>query len=431
MDSSILEFTQKYEEDTRIKSIEAFPYLPITGTQYNTPSVIRIDIESQDEFFWPHLSWLQIEGRILREDDHAYADEAVSITNNGLMYLFSNIKYLLSGNDVENMNHCGQGSTMFGHARYSKNYASGPGLAQAWFPDTNTHAADTNLGWLKRKQYFIRSTDTGHDDSGYFNVPLYLDGLFGIAEDYDKVMYGMRQSLYLTRKATDHDAIFRDNNAPAGKIVLSKITWWMPRVIPSEAESYKLYKQINDKITISCAYRMRQCASINISNVQNYTWNLGVRMASEKPRYVIVGFQSGKSGSQVANASLFDHCRVVNMKVRLNSTEYPSTDFNTDFTRNNYACFYQAMLNFVRQYNGVERLVSSTGIDAQDYKNLFPLYFFDVTRQSERLNQGVVDISVIINFAVNTPQNTYAYALVISDRVIKFQSDGRKMSIIS
>ena len=83
MDSSILEFTQKYEEDTRIKSIEPFPYLPITGTQYNTPSVIRIDIESQDEFFWPHLSWLQIEGRILQENDHAYADEAVSITNNG------------------------------------------------------------------------------------------------------------------------------------------------------------------------------------------------------------------------------------------------------------------------------------------------------------------------------------------------------------
>ena len=45
MDSSILEFTQKYEEDTRIKSIEPFPYLPITGTQYNTPSIIRIDID--------------------------------------------------------------------------------------------------------------------------------------------------------------------------------------------------------------------------------------------------------------------------------------------------------------------------------------------------------------------------------------------------
>ena len=87
--------------------------------------------------------------------------------------------------------------------------------------------------------------------------------------------------------------------------------------------------------------------------------------------------------------------------------------------------------NFMRNYNGVDRLVSSTGIDAQEYKSLFPLFFFDVSRQSERLNQGVVDISVNMNFAANTGLNTYAYALVISDRVIKFQSDGRKMSIIS
>ena len=71
MDSSILEFAQKYEEDTRIKSIEPFPYLPITGTQYNTPSIIRIDIESQDEYFLPHLSWLQVEGRILQANDAA------------------------------------------------------------------------------------------------------------------------------------------------------------------------------------------------------------------------------------------------------------------------------------------------------------------------------------------------------------------------
>ena len=427
MDSSILEFAQKYEEDTRIKSIEPFPYLPITGTQYNTPSIIRIDIESQDEYFLPHLSWLQVEGRILQANDAAYVNEAVSITNNGLMYLFSNIKYLLNGNEIENMNHPGPGSTMFGHARYSKDYALGPGLAHGWYPDTSTEAANTNLGWLKRKQHFI----LGPHETGYFSVPIYLDHFNGMAEDYDKVIYGMRHSMYFTRKATDDDAIFRAAGAPAGKIVLSKITWWMPRVIPSEAESYKLYKQISDKITVTCAYRMRQCASINISGVQNYTWNLGVRMATEKPRYVIIGFQTGKSGSQTQNAALFDHCQVVNMKVRLNSTEYPSTDFNTDFARNNYAGFYQNMLNFMRNYNGVDRLVSSTGIDAQEYKSLFPLFFFDVSRQSERLNQGVVDISVNMNFAANTGLNTYAYALVISDRVIKFQSDGRKMSIIS
>ena len=175
---------------------------------------------------------------------------------------------------------------------------------------------------------------------------------------------------------------------------------------------------------------MRQCASINISNISNYTWNLGVRTSPEKPRYIIVGLQSGKENVQTENAALFNHCQVENMKVRLNSTEYPSTDINANFERNNYAGFYVNMLNFIKRYNGVEQIVSSTSVDAKEFKDLFPLFFFDVSKQSERLNQGVVDVSVLMNFAANTPQNTYAYALVISDRYIKFQSDGRKMKVI-
>jgi hypothetical protein len=429
MDSSILDLTQKVEEDTKIKSLEPFPFLPITGTQYNTPSIIRIDIENQDEFFYPHDSWLQIEGQILQNNDAPYADQDVAITNNGLMYLFSNIKYLLTGNDIESLNHCGQATTMLGMGKYSRNFSQGPGLAQGWLPDTTILANADNHGFTKRKEYVLSSNPRGH-----FSIPIYLAHFSGFAEDFDKIVYGMRHSLQLTRKATDADAIFRANAgahaAAAGKIVLSKIVWWMPRVLPSDVETYRLYKQIENKIEVSCAFRMRQCASINISNISNYTWNLGVRTSPEKPRYIIVGLQSGKANDQTQNAALFDHCQVENMKVRLNSTEYPSTDINANFGLNNYAGFYVNMLNFIRQYNGVEQIVSSTSVDAKEFKDLFPLFFFDVSKQSERLNQGVVDVSVLINFAANTPQNTYAYALVISDRYIKFQSDGRKMKVI-
>ena len=428
MDSSILDLTEQHEEDTKIKSMEAFPFLPITGTQYNTPAIIRIDIENQDEFFYPHDSWLEIEGRLLKNNNNPYGDDdQITITNNGIMYLFSNIKYILGGNEIESLGHCGHATTMLGMARYSNSFNNGPGLSQGWCPDTSTGADANNTGFTKRRRYFV----TSPDQNGYFSIPIHLDHILGFTEDYNRVIYGMRHTFQMTRRANDADAIFRGRGVDAGKIVLSKITWWMPRVAPSEPEVYKLYKQIGDnKLLIDCAFRMRQCASIDIPAVMSYTWNLGVRTAPEKPRYIIIGFQSGKADNQEANAALFDHCNVTNMKVRLNSTEYPSSDFNANFARNNYAGFYMNMVNFVRQYYGVDRMVSSTSVDALDYKNLFPLYFFDVTKQSERLNQGVVDISVQMNFSANAAANTKAYALLISDRYIKFQSDGRKMSVV-
>ena len=42
----------------------------------------------------------------------------------------------------------------------------------------------------------------------------------------------------------------------------------------------------------------------------------------------------------------------------------------------------------------------------------------------------MVDIQIKANFTENVPANTGAFALVISDKMLSFQSDGNKMSVI-
>ena len=62
------------------------------------------------------------------------------------------------------------------------------------------------------------------------------------------------------------------------------------------------------------------------------------------------------------------------------------------------------------------------------YKEGFPVFYFDVSKQSEC--QSVVDIKIRMRFTEKVGANAVAYALVISDRKLKFQSDGRKMNVI-
>ena len=50
--------------------------------------------------------------------------------------------------------------------------------------------------------------------------------------------------------------------------------------------------------------------------------------------------------------------------------------------------------------------------------------------KSERLTEGVIDLTVRMEFSANAPANTRAYALVISDRMLKFKSGGTKMSVL-
>ena len=65
--------------------------------------------------------------------------------------------------------------------------------------------------------------------------------IFGFWEDYDKIVYGLKHNLTLVRK-TDDDAIFRGAAAGAGQVSLDQISWFMPHVIPVDAEKISNYK---------------------------------------------------------------------------------------------------------------------------------------------------------------------------------------------
>ena len=93
-------------------------------------------------------------------------------------------------------------------------------------------------------------------------------------------------------------------------------------------------------------------------------------------------------------------------------------------------------LHLEKKFFNMDELISNSGIDPISYKNLFPLYVFDVTKQSEKLKTSVSDIHIKAFFdnppggGNNPPDNTLAYAVIISDRLFHFVSDGSKITNI-
>ena len=81
---------------------------------------------------------------------------------------------------------------------------------------------------------------------------------------------------------------------------------------------------------------------------------MGVSSAPEKPRCVLVGLQTGKSGNQEKNAAIFDNCILRNMQVCLNHSIYPSADAATDFVKEQYADVYKSFYDFASRYYGID-----------------------------------------------------------------------------
>ena len=251
-------------------------------------------------------------------------------------------------------------------------------------------------------------------------------------EDYDKVIYGMRQKLTLVRKG-DNDAILRTAGAGAGKVNLTRVSWMMPRVLPSDKAKTKLYGIIEKQGEMNIGFRMRQCYVAGIpENVTSFDWRLGVRTAPEKPRHILVALQEDKTDNQEKNASVFDNLKVIQMSVVLNDTKYPGRDVMADFEKNQFIEYYKMFSSFAQDYYGLDPLTSTNFMDPLTYKTLFSIFYFDVSKQSERFNHSVVDATIRMRFGgTGVPKKCIAHALIISDRRMIFKSDGKKMNISS
>ena len=435
--ADILQITEDIPVDDSIYDYEYKEYNPITGTDFNRGSIV-ITIESQDIYTHPAESFLNIEGQLLLDNNNHYVNgDKVALINNGIMYLFSDVRYHLASHEIEVLQNPGHATTMLGLLKYPDDFTKSQGLNQVWAPDTENGTPETgNQGFKLRRDYLI-NLPVGVDNKGKFNFKIPLKHFLGFCEDYKKILYGMQQRLTLTRTG-DNNAILKGQNAANnaavgnGKVKIDKISWFMPHVIPSDAYRLQLDKIIEKKEKIPVGYRMLQCDNLPVpAGIGTFTWRLGVKSSPDIPRFIIVGFQTGKSNDQTTNPAIFDNCEVRNIYVTLNAKRYPDTDYENDFTVNKFSRIYGDAALIRKKFYNMDELISNSGINPVNYKKLYPLFVFDVTKQSEKLKTSVSDIHIKASFnGANPPANTIAYAVIISDRLFHFVSDGSKITNI-
>ena len=437
--ADILQITEDIPVDDSIYEYEYKEYNPIVGTNLNRGSIV-LTIEAQDIYTHTAESFLVIEGQLLNINDNPYGNnDTATLINNGIMYLFSDVRYHLASHEIEVLQNPGHATTMLGLLKYPDDFSKSQGLNQLWVKDGNTGdaqfdeaQANYNDGYYIRHQYIIGAPIP----NGTFSIKIPLKHFLGFCEDYKKILYGMQQRLTLTRTG-NNDSIFRANAIAVGKINIQRIRWFMPHVIPSDAYRLQLDKIIEKKEKIPVGYRMLQCDSTQVpENQKTFTWRLGVKSSPDIPRFIIIGFQSGKNNNQEQNPAIFDHLFVRNIYVTLNAKRYPDTDYDNDFTKNQFSRIYGDAALFRKKFFNMDELVSNCGINPIEFRNLYPLYVFDVTKQSEKLKTSVSDIHIKAFFdndpagANNPPANTMAYAVIISDRLFHFVSDGSKITNI-
>ena len=163
--ADILQITEDIPVDDSIYEYEYKEYNAIAGTDFNRGSIV-ITIESQDIYTHPAESFLIIDGHLRkRARDNAgnvqnYGNaDTITLINNGMMYLFSDVRYHLASHEIEVLQNPGYASTMLGMLKYPDDFNKSQGLNQLWAPDTpiddnNVANKATNEGFKKKIQIY-------------------------------------------------------------------------------------------------------------------------------------------------------------------------------------------------------------------------------------------------------------------------------------
>ena len=429
--------------DETTEEYEYFEYSPDSETEQSLNGIreIRFNIDALSTFVHPHKSFLYFEGQILRAEDNTHFVNAnnVTLANDGILHLFSQMKYSINGQPIEDILNPAISSVMLGMLRYPDDFSKSKGLMQCWFKDdhignTTINGEDTNEGRLIRKKLFYDSILGGDHitKKGSFSFCIPLKHIFGFCDDYDKVMYGVNHGLSLFRKG-DGTAIHRpQNNNPAdpndeipARVKLNKVKWCMPHVKPS----LEIYNGLTEKIgkgeNVKIGFKSRKVDE-KIVDSRNWSWRVAVTSGNETPRFLILGFQTGDKTQQIENPSIFNNCNVKHIQVKMLGRLYPSQVEVLDFNINQYAKAYNNASKFRELFDGTPELFSHFGINPIDFKTLYPLFVFNVSNQIPKTVSSVVEVVFNVQFE-EAPAETTAYTLTISDKIFDLKGDGSKM----
>ena len=118
----------------------------------------------------------------------------------------------------------------------------------------------------------------------------------------------------------------------------------IPYIDPAVKQKIQLLNLIAKGTPIPISFRTWELYEYPLlPATSKHIWTVKSSTQLEKPRYIVVGFQTARKHNVNKN---FDHGNIRDIKLFLNSQSYPYGNLNLDITRNQYALLYDMYANF-------------------------------------------------------------------------------------
>ena len=314
---------------------------------------------------------------------------------------------------------------------YSDDFSRSVAKNSFWYLDTENSTANTNLGFEERRILTQAKQNNGGGGSKSINeiIPLNRYSFFEKLED--KMLPPMQLTFKLDLN-NDDELIHKAAAADNGRVVVTRIYLWLPRLIPKDSVYSEFVKDFL-KPTKWTYMKDMYMESANTRAVQNM---FQISPAIDNVKHVFIYLQrtNGPNNEESERTpyifdtfklnSADDNSSLASCRLEYgNSTFYPELEYDAD----SKVRIFNDLMSYAFRKNDLN---TGTQLNIHNFTSIYGLVYFDLTYQKEAITRDPKQL--ILNYRLNTAPtaNVRAHAIVFYESEVIVNKVGNELMVV-
>ena len=406
--------------------------LPGVG-QHQVKNGYKFTINDRSSFYDWYNAYFEVQFQLqVLADGNGYVNASRTTVINGSHSFIKHLMIKSAGKIVYDTDNLHNVTFVKNLLEYSDDYSRSVAKNSLWYLDTDGTTADTNLGFEARRELTKAATDATVANGGKnVNVIIPLNRWSFFEELNDKMLVPMQLQFNIEINSDD-ELIHRVHNGAGGvgRVVINRFILWVPRLTPRDS----MYDKFVSSFLKETQWKyMREM--YNVSAPTNTSGFFQISSSIDNVKHIFVflknsyrdddGFRHSENTPYTMNTfSLEGGASLNNCRLEYgNGVFYPETEYDSDSKTR----IFNDVMSYAMRKNDYN---TGTQLNTANYNSLYPLIYFDLTNQSEKVTRDPKQLIFRYRLSANANQNFAVHAVVLYEEILKIDKIGNELVIV-
>ena len=393
------------------------------NNQHQDKNGYKFTINDRSSFYDWYNAYFEVQFQLQKIPDgtaYATADADRIAIINGAHSLIYQMMIKSAGKIVYDTNNLHKVTFVKNLLEYSDDYGRSVAKNSLWYLDTTgTSVIDDNTGFGARHALCTDLKDV--------NVIIPLNR-YSFFEELENRMLVPMQLQFSIQLQNDNELIYMNAGTNAGRVLVNRFLLWVPKLIPKD----NLYDKFVNSFLIknSWTYNRELYA---VSAPTNGSGFFQISSSIDNVKAIFVYLQRAKTNNAEENPYIFDtfklnaandNSSITTCRLEYgNGVFYPETEYDSE---SKVRIFTDLMSHAMRKndYN------TGTQLNIANYNSLYPLIFFDLSYQTEKVTRDPKQLIFRYKLNANAAANFNIHAIVLYEETVVIDKVGNELVIV-